>query len=69
LVFKSSLENSTKIKSEPKCDKEIPKKLAENWQKNSRKNGNIATKYSLNFYFSHFWRNVAPKKRCSHASQ
>jgi hypothetical protein len=32
MVLKSSLTNATKIKSEPKCDKEIPKKLAEIWQ-------------------------------------
>jgi hypothetical protein len=54
MVLKSSLTNATKIKSEPKCDKEIPKKLAEIWQNFQEKNGSIATKYSFNFYFSHF---------------
>jgi hypothetical protein len=32
MVLKSRFKNGSKIKSEPKCDKEIPKKLAEIWQ-------------------------------------
>lgn len=54
MALKSSLINATKIKSEPKCDKEIPKNIGGNLAKFSRKDGNIATKYSFNFYFSHF---------------
>jgi hypothetical protein len=54
MFFKSSLEIATKIKTERKCDKEIPKNIGGNLAKFSRKNGNIGTNYSCSFYFSHF---------------
>lgn len=51
MVLKSSFKNASKIKSEPKCDKEIPKKLAEIWQNFQEKMGILLQNNPLNFIF------------------
>ncbi len=51
MVLKSSFKNASKIKSEPKCDKEIPKKLAEIWQIFQEKMGILLHNIPLIFIF------------------